>query len=64
MDLVNILKCVKWNIGNLLKIFVRRGRVVRIYYLILHVTLTNFLNCVIVDDYFYCGLSWWSGNNQ
>jgi hypothetical protein len=30
----------------------------------LHEALTEFLNCVIVDDHFYCGLSRWSGNYQ
>jgi hypothetical protein len=35
------LKCIKWNIGNLLKIFVRGGRVVRVCCLMLQVTLTK-----------------------
>jgi hypothetical protein len=46
------LKCIKWNIGNLLKIFVRGDRVVRVCCLMLHVTLTKNLNCVIVDGHF------------
>jgi hypothetical protein len=58
------LKCNKWNIDDLLKIFVRGGRVVRICCLMLHMILTKFLNYVIVDSHFYCGLSRWSGNNQ
>jgi hypothetical protein len=35
------LKCIKWNIGNLLKIFVHGGRVVRVCCLMLQVTLTK-----------------------
>jgi cytochrome c biogenesis protein ResB len=48
----------------LLKVFIPRGRVVRVCCLILHVTLIIFLNCVIIDDCLYCGLSQWSGNYQ
>jgi hypothetical protein len=47
-----------------LKIFVPGGMVVRVCCLILHEALMEFLNCVIVDDHFYCGLSQWCDNNQ
>jgi hypothetical protein len=41
----------------LLKIFTRGSKVVRVRCLMLHVKLTKNLNCVIVDDHFYYGLS-------